>query len=464
MNRSFKNRIALHYLIATATLTAVVFFIIFQVVHSSVYQHLDDDLLYEAYKHTKAIKLEGDKVIFRNKAEWEEREHREAEVNPVFIQVVGLAGEVMDKSPNLKEDYLDFSELPTSTEPFDALLKDRSIRQVQVPITVNNSQKGYLLTAMSLENSLAVLTRLRSILLFTFPIVLLCLFLITRMIAAQSIRPISVITQTADNITRNNLNERIKLPKNRDELFSLTTSINHLLDRLEQALEREKQFTADASHELRTPLTVLKGTLEVLIRKPRTEQEYQEKVKEAIQEIDRMGHSVEQLLTLARVDNLRRINKVDEINLVVLLDEIIVRYTKAIQQKGIKFEIQNGPPTVITSDPYLVDLLLDNIVSNAIKYSKEGGQVKISFQSENDHLLCQIQDEGIGIKAEDMDKLFMPFFRSDALNHKQINGNGLGLAIVKKIGELIRTKVELESELDKGTRVVLSFPVDGLKT
>lgn len=458
MNLSFKNRIALHYLIATATLTAAVFFIIFQVVRSSVYLHLDNDLLYESHKHSRQIMLEGDQIVFRNKAEWEEREHREVVVNPVFVQVMGLNGEVMDKSPNLKEDFLDFSETPHTTAPFDAFLKDRSIRQVQVPIKINDQQLGYLLTAMSLENSLAVLTRLRSILMFTFPIVLLFLFFITRMIAAQSIRPISVITQTADRITRNNLNERIRLPKNRDELYSLTTSINHLLDRLEQALEREKQFTADASHELRTPLTVLKGTLEVLVRKPRSEEEYRERINEAIQEIDRMGYSVEQLLTLARVDNMSRVNKVQQINLMVILDEIIGRYSRMINEKDIEFQIENGLDTTISSDPYLVDLLVDNILSNAIKYSNSGGRISVSFQDQNGHLVCQIEDEGIGIKPEDMDSLYTPFFRSDALEHKQIKGNGLGLAIVKKISDLLQVKLNLVSQFGKGTKVQLAFP------
>lgn len=460
MNLSFKNRIALHYLTATALLTAVVFFLIFQVVRSSVYLHLDDDLLYEAHKHSKEIKLEGDQVIFRNKAEWEEREHREAEVNPVFIQVVGLAGEVMDKSPNLKEDFLNFSEQISASQPYDAWLKDRTIRQVQVPIRFNERRKGYLLTAMSLENSLSVLTRLRNILFLSFPLVLLLLFFITRVIAARSILPIRTITQTADTITRNNLKERIELPRNKDELFSLTTSINRLLDRLEQALEREKQFTADASHELRTPLTVLKGTLEVLVRKSRSQMEYEEKVGEAIMEIDRMGHSVEQLLTLARVDNMKRLNGTAEINLLVLLDEIIQRYATPIKAKAIKISIKNKSEATISSDPYLVDLLLDNIVSNAVKYAHESGKINIVLKQEEEQLSCLIADEGIGIKQEDLEKIYTPFYRSEALVHKEITGNGLGLAIVRKISALLEIEMQIKSELGKGTEVHLGFPVN----
>ncbi|MCB0631194.1 MAG: ATP-binding protein [Saprospiraceae bacterium] len=457
MNLSFKNRIAFHYLIATALMTAVVFFMIFQVVQSSVYLHLDDDLVYEAHKHTKEIKLEGKRVIFRNKAEWEEREHREAEVNPVFIQLVGLDGEVMDKSPNLKEDFLAYQEQNPS-QPFDALLRNRSIRQVQIPVSFKNEQTAYLLTAMSLENSKSVLTRLRNILFLSFPVVLLLLFMITRMIADRSILPIRGITQTADNITRNNLNERIALPRNKDELFSLTTSINHLLDRVEEALEREKQFTADASHELRTPLTVLKGTLEVLIRKPREQEEYKAKIGSVVQEIDRMSEAVEQLLTLARMDNVKRLEKMQDLNLLLVLDDIVQRNAPLLQKKNIQISINTGETLTIFSDPHLIDLLLDNIFSNAIKYSEDGSRIQLSVKEQARCVLCVIEDEGIGIRSEDINKVFTPFFRSDALEHKHIKGNGLGLAIVKKIAFLLRAEIDIDSRAGQGTRVSIRFP------
>lgn len=459
MSLSFKNRIALHYLIATASLTAVVFFLIFQVVRSSVYLHLDDDLIYEAHKHTKEVKLEEGYVVFRNKAEWEEREHREAEVNPVFIQLVGLDGELMDKSPNLKEDKLAFSKATPASEPFDALLRDRSIRQVQVPVSVDKTHRGYLVTAMSLENSLAVLTRLRNILFLSFPVVLLLLFLITRMIAARSILPIRTITQTADNITRNNLNERIELPRNRDELFSLTTSINRLLDRLEKALEREKQFTADASHELRTPLTILKGTLEVLVRKPRTQAQYEEKVGEAIHEIDRMGQTVEQLLTLARVDNMGRLHKLQQIDLVQLLEEIISRYATPLQEKNMQLDMSKCAHAQVYSNPDLIDLLLENLISNAIKYSEKDGLITLEFRQGPEQHELLISDQGIGIRTEDLERIYTPFFRSDALDHKQISGNGLGLAIAKKISNLLMLDIQIESRQRQGTTVRLHFPI-----
>lgn len=458
MSLSFKNRIAFYYLIATALLTALVFFMIFHVVESSVYLHLDNDLIYEAHKHEKEIKLEDGRVVFRNKAEWEEREHREAVVNPVFIQVVGLDGEIMDKSPNLKEDVLAYRLQLEAVQPFDALLRGRSIRQVQVPVSFHNEKKAYLITAISLENSKGVLARLRNILFFSFPIVLLLLFTITRIIAAQSIQPIRAITKTADNITRNNLNERIAMPKNRDELFSLTSSINHLLERVEEALDREKQFTADASHELRTPLTVLKGTLEVLIRKSRTQQEYEEKIQSAINEIDRMGVAVEQLLTLARVDNMARMENMQNLNLLLILDGIIHRNAALLKTKNIQVDISTGEEPSIFSEPHLVNLLLDNIFSNAVKYSEKDSRIQVEVKEQARWVLCVIKDEGIGIRAEDLNKVFTPFFRSDSLRHKDIKGNGLGLAIVKKIAFLLRAEIEFDSQAGQGTKVYIRFP------
>jgi signal transduction histidine kinase len=146
------------------------------------------------------------------------------------------------------------------------------------------------------------------------------------------------------------------------------------------------------------------------------------------------------------------------VNLVVLLDEIIERYAKEIKEKGLSVQIGNHKSTKVTTDPYLVELLLDNILSNAIKYSGEGGMVEVAFLERQEYLICRIKDEGIGIKAEDMDKLFTPFFRSQALQHKQIKGNGLGLAIAKKISDVIRVDMQLSSQIGKGTEVELTFP------
>ena len=123
---------------------------------------------------------------------------------------------------------------------------------------------GYIALAMSLDD-FEIIVILKKILLISYPIIIIVLFLIARFFAGGSIKPVTNIIKTSSQITKDNLTTRIELPNNKDELFTLSKTINDLLERMEEAVEREKQFTSDASHELRTPLAVIKGTLEVLV-------------------------------------------------------------------------------------------------------------------------------------------------------------------------------------------------------
>lgn len=459
MNLSFKNRIAVYYMLATATIMAFVFFFIYLVVHTAVYRELDNDLSYEAHKHTKEIFIIRDSIVFINKKEWEEREHREVQVNPVFVQIVDKSGKLMDKSPNLKEGALVFHFEKELDTHFDTKLNNQAIRQVQVPIEQHGLPIGYILTAMSQDGAVVVLGNLRKTLLLLFPILLLGLFIITRILAGRSIVPIKIITTTADRITRNNLNERVSLPPNKDELYMLASSINKLLDRIQSAMEREKQFTADASHQLRTPLAVLKGTLEVLVRKSRTEEEYKVKIKSSIDEIDRISVIVNQLLILARFDKTNQKLTKLEVDLRIAIDDILQRFKSAIQQKQVSVNVNAGADSYLSSDPYYVDLILENILSNAIKYAPQNGKIDIFVLSEEAELVCKIKDNGIGIQEADLENIFHPFFRSDELNHKEIKGNGLGLSIVKKASELLSARVEVSSQVSQSTTFSIYFPI-----
>ena len=150
MKLNFKNRIAFYYMIATAFIMAVVFGAIYLVVNETVLHNLDTDLSFQAEVHAKEILIVGDSLYFKNKAEWEEREHREIEVAPIFIQLIDKNGKLMDKSPNLKEDFLSFNDADFRGH-FDTKLKNKAIRQVQVPIKENGEIKGHILSAMSSE-------------------------------------------------------------------------------------------------------------------------------------------------------------------------------------------------------------------------------------------------------------------------------------------------------------------------
>lgn len=454
---SFKNRIALNYIITTGLLVLAVFSAIYFIVRLTVYNHIDENLLIEVRDHLSEIKIEKKAVILMDAEEWEEREHNSVDVNPVFVQFLDLNKKLIEKSPNLKNEKLVFDKSKSGFELFDTKLLNNKIRQIQVPLHVKSEKIGYLIIAMSLSDSTKVLENLLDTLLITFPIILLLLFFIARFLAGRSISPINEIINTSKIITKDNLKTRIPLPKTRDELFVLSTTINNLLNRIEDAIEREKQFTSDASHELRTPLTVIKGTLEVLIRKPRDNKEYEEKINYCINEVDHLNSLVDQLLLMARFENQKQnINK-ESIYLNAAILDVLTLNSERINDKKMNLIFDAKEEFTIFSDNYLVVTILRNIISNAIKYSNDNSEVLISLKRENQKISCTITDKGIGIEKEDLTSILNPFFRSNALDHSDIKGNGLGLFIVKRMTDLLQIDFKIESEIGVGTKVSLVF-------
>ena len=454
---SFKNRIASNYIFTTGLLICLVFFAIYSIVKFSVYNHVNTDIAKEVQNHLNEIEIRNNSFFLIHMEEWKEREHNTVDVNPVFIQFLNKKNQVVEKSPNLKKQFLYFNKNVADNELFDTTILKKKIRQIQVPIYNKKVIIGYLLIAMSLEDASMVLHNLSEILIIAFPLILIILFLIARFIAGRSIKPISAIIETSNIITKDNLKSRIPLPAKKDELYVLSQTINNLLNRIETAVEREKQFTSDASHELRTPLTVIKGTLEVLIRKPRNNEEYQEKINYCITEVNRLNVIVDQLLLLARYENNNQSLKIENISLNSIIIETLSSYSTLIEDKNIQINAQLPGAAYINTDRYLVAIILNNLISNAVKYSRLKDQLTVTVKEVNGQVICEINDTGIGIPSEDLKKIFNPFFRSQSTDQLDIKGNGLGLSIVSRLCELLKIEISVSSQLNEGTQVKLHF-------
>lgn len=454
---SYKNRIAFNYILSTGFLITVVFFVIYQMIDFSVNAHINDDIQLEVEKHLEEIEIDRNNTYLIQVDQWRAREHNTVNVNPVFVQFLDINDKLIDKSPNLKGLQLKLYDYKLDNTFIDTYLNKKPIRQIQVPLFDDKKIVGHLFVAMSLDDATMILGNLKNTLFIAFPLILILLFLIARFIAGRSIKPVVMITETSGRITKDNLKDRIELPHNKDELYVLSKTINDLLDRIENAVEREKQFTSDASHELRTPLTVLKGTLEVLIRKPRTQLEYEEKINYSISEVNRLNNLVDQLLLLARFENQKQSLKIEKVYLNALILDTLTMYSAKINTKKISVKHNFSKDYFIESDNYLVAIIISNVISNALKYSSENGEISIVLSEENNKTICSISDNGIGIAQEDLDKIFSPFYRSNPTGHPEIKGSGLGLSIVKRIAQLLHVEFEIHSEINKGTTVVLSF-------
>ncbi|HCO67341.1 MAG TPA: two-component sensor histidine kinase [Dysgonomonas sp.] len=457
-NLSFRNRIALNYIITTALLIGFVFVTIYLVVEFSVSNHLNDDLQREVDRHSQEVEVKNGTIALKRHREWMEREHNTVGVDPVFIEFLDIEGNLIDKSPNLKESHLLYDPNQKDNVFYNGELAEKRIRQVQVPILDENGKRvGHLLVAVAREGSEVVLETLRHIMLITFPVILIILFFVARFIAGRSIKPINDIINTSNKITRDNLTERIPLPHNKDELYILSDTINQLLDRIEKTIEREKSFTSYASHEFRTPLAVLKGTLEVLIRKPRQQEEYEEKVKYCVREIDRLNHLVDELLILTRFENQKQSLNLEDASIKNIIEDTLKYLSKNIQEKNIRIKT-NIPfdDVYFKTDIYLFSTIISNILSNAIKYSIQDGEIQVNARKENNVIYCEIEDNGVGISEKDMEKIFDKFYRST--DHSDIKGFGLGLPIVKRFCSLLNIRIDISSKEGVGTTFKLQIP------
>lgn len=459
---SFKNRIAFNYILSGAILIALVFLFLFSIVKYNVNQHINEGIQEELLKHLDDVTTDSNDTYFIQVDQWRAREHNTISVNPVFVQFYDNHKQLIDKSPNLKSANLVLFQDQKNNQFIDSTLNGIPIRQIQAAIVNNKKVAGYLVVAMSLED-LEIVQLLKNVLLVIFPVIILMLFFIARFFAGRSIRPVNSIIETSSQITQDNLQMRIPLPSNKDELYILSQNINHLLDRIEHAIEREKQFTSDASHELRTPLAVIKGTMEVLIRKPRNQHEYEEKISFCISEVDRLNHMVDQLLLLARFENQKQNIKNDSVYLNAILLDILARYSDKIKNKKLNITTNFSKDYSINSDNYLVTIIVSNLVSNAIKYTNSEGEISLLLFDSGNSIQFTIIDNGIGIATSDVAKVFQSFYRSDSSNHATIKGTGLGLSIVKRLCDLLKIEITIESELQVGTIINLSFPTDKLK-
>ena len=459
---SFKNRIAFNYILSSSILIAIVFLSIFTIVKYSVNQHINEEIQEELYKHLDDVSTDSNDTYLIQVDQWRAREHNSISVNPVFVEFYDINKQLIDKSANIKNSNVELLENSKNNKFSDTKLNGIPIRQIQTPIINKEKVVGYLVVAMSLED-FEIVQILKNILLISYPLILILLFLIARFFAGKSIKPVSTIIDTSSQITKDNLKTRIPLPVNKDELYVLSQNINNLLDRVENAIEREKQFTADASHELRTPLAVIKGTMEVLIRKPRDQKEYEEKINFCITEVDRLNHMVDQLLLLARFENQKQNIKNETIYLNAIILDNLTRFSSKIENKKLKVNTEFSEDFYIQSDNYLVSIVISNLISNAIKYSNKNGEININLVNNNNQISFSIADIGIGISPVDIDKIFNSFYRSDVTNHAEIKGTGLGLSIVKRLCDLLKLEIAVESKLNQGTTFILSFPLAKLK-
>ena len=305
-----------------------------------------------------------------------------------FIQVLDESGNIGEKSENLKNVQLPISlqALKNASKGFITFetvstFGNTPLRMMTLPVIENGHMARIIQVASSLEDVEDALRTLFIILVIAVPSALLVASLGGQFLANQALKPVDNITQTARMITSQNLNQRIKSLKVKDEISRLIETFNEMISRLDQSFHQIKQFSSDASHELKTPLTILKGEVEVALRKERTSQDYEQILRSNLEEINRMSKIVDNLLLLARTETGEiRLFK-EEVNLSQIMSEVVTQLTKLAHAKDLQIVATNHYEDIpLYGDALRIREMLLNLIENSIKYTEPGGSISVSLE------------------------------------------------------------------------------------
>ena len=277
-------------------------------------------------------------------------------------------------------------------------------------------------------------------------------------LANRVLKPVQEITKTAQKIEGSDLSQRIAVNTD-DELGRLASTLNEMIGRLEEAFNRQRQFTADASHELRTPLAIMQAEATLALSKERTSDDYRKSLETISQESDYMSSVIGKLLFLARSDAGKEQLNFEDIELKELITGLSANIEALAQDKGIKFTVDAKEDLTVSGDKVKLRQLFINILENAVRYTPADGNISVSLVEKDSNAVVSISDTGIGIPPEHLSHIFERFYRVDKARARADGGVGLGLAIAKIITESHKGKIEVESEVGKGTTFKISIPL-----
>ena len=373
----------------------------------------------------------------------------------VFIYGI-TSGEVIGNPDMADEVKTALMDISTSITGYISQDLNASNGYARIYIGDLNSEAGNGELLVVMRNSGYIqnaLDEYRGILLASLPLVLLLAGASGYFLANRSLKPISIITKTAEKIDPSDLRDRIGV-KNKDELGRLAITLNSLFDRIYGFIERQRRFTADASHELRAPLTTIKAETSLALKRERPPDEYRGSLHVISKETERLNTLVGDLLTLASMDSEPEQGKICTVNLSDLTNDILNGWEGPCSQKGIKLSRQvSGGITLPGSNSHF-HRIIDNLIKNAIEAIKESGIIECSISESSGEISIMVTDTGIGIPQGHLENIFERFYRVN----RQIEGNGLGLSIVSDTAKMYGGRISVKSEPGKGSVFTVVLP------
>ena len=297
-------------------------------------------------------------------------------------------------------------------------------RMVNTPVYRDGSLAYIIQLGTHLRFVRKSLSNFKGNILAVFPIILVLGSLGGWILARKSVSPIGYIASKTKTITSKTLSERLNPRGTGDEMDDLIGTINGMIARLEGSFKRMAEFTADASHELKTPLCALRGEAELLLSKERGIQEYQEGLTHFIERFDYLNRMVNDLILLSKSDSSQVELNLVPLRLDLLVQDIANLFQVFAEQKNIGLNIGSWQQTTVMGDKMRLQQLFTNLIDNAVKFTPDGGSIRIRAERDGDFAKVEVVDTGMGIPKEEQENIFKRFYRVDKSRSKESAGWG----------------------------------------
>lgn len=426
------------------------------------------------FLYTNAERLIRDKnfavggwIDFRNKdMNKQVNEYKQSQEATIFIQVSDLNRKVIGRTSNLQ-----------LTLPLSKTLANKVFNLDNVVITSYQSPQygelliangtglndnkilGFVQVAIQKKEITKTLDSVFRWVLVSVPILLLLSFVLGYFLTKRLIAPFALISASAKRISFQELNSsRLPVVNPQDELGKLTITINDLLNRLNEAINSQHQFVADAAHELRTPLAIMQSEIEISLKNESSVEALQQILKSNLEEVQRLTSITHNLIVLTRFDADKSFVEKSSVHFGLLCQQVVDRFRIRLIEHEMICEMKGDEDVVIHANKAYLEQMLINIIDNAIKYSPSNSTITIIIKQLTAGVSIEVKDRGVGIPADELPFVFNRFYRVDRSRSSKIPGSGLGLAIVKSIIDYHQGNIEIKSELGKGTEIFIQLP------
>lgn len=461
---SISKKLAFGYGFSLFVMLSLFGYFLYESFHQSIHHNYDRHLRFEAEQLLPHIESSGDTLSI-DLSEYSRSAALQSGVEyGSYVRLFSREGELTYTSPNFSDvDQPLKTDIPDTGEEysFSSQWQELPARTLLYPIMDNRDEINGWLEVTGFEWTLhEELSRFRNYVLMLIAISIALSILGGYWLSRQALSPITSITDAAKSITATDLDKRIPVNVQvKDELTDLAETFNMMLNRLQKGFKRDKRFTSDAAHELMTPLSSLQSDAEIMLRKPRSKEEYRDTVRRMLTETRRMSEMVHLLLQLSRVESVHR-SEAERTNISQITKAVIADHQQKAREKDITMDAEITPDLRILAHGAYIEEVINNLLENALKYTPDGGQVHLHLQRSGGKAVIRIRDTGIGFDRKIKHHLFERFYRANQQVVQESPGSGLGLPLVKAIVELYDGRIQAYSDgQGAGSTFIVELPL-----